>query len=214
MVSPLSVSPKPDQTKSLKPIKLQIFLVGDRCVEFCKKGDPSSFCVDNDKTNTCKLWIKDWMPADFASENGVSSAFKYYPPRKRKFIEQISLIASELCKDRKSWNCFYDSIGPSNDQNFSSAIIIKIGSFHRKIHWSLYLSSFSLLLFPGFFKEEWNMEISNVDQKNKTQQIQIPAIEIKNWFGWPFVLWGPAFAFSDEKALAEIIKYSIHHASR
>ncbi|MGJ4789629.1 hypothetical protein [Leptospira koniambonensis] len=195
------------QYDSIKPVRLLVFLAGDRCTEICRKGDKSADCAEN--VNMCKSWIKDWMPADFASEGGVTSVFKYYPPRKKRFIQQISNIATELCKTEKSLNCFYDSPDPSDDQNYSSTVTIKIGGFSRRIHWSLYLSSFSLLLFPGFFKEEWDLEISRTVLKNRIEQIHIPATEIKHWFGWPFLLWGSAFAISDEKVLSEIIEYSV-----
>ncbi|MEI1278980.1 hypothetical protein V6Z05_11690 [Leptospira venezuelensis] len=200
-------SPKQIQNDSTKPVRLLVFLAGDRCIEVCRKEDKSPNCAGN--PNVCKTWIKDWMPADFASGSAVSSAFKYYPPRKKWFIEQISNIATELCKNKKNLNCFYDSPDPSDDQNFSSTVTVKIGGFHRNIHWSLYLSSFSLLIFPGFFKEEWSLEISKTDLKNRVEQIHIPTTEIKHWFGWPFLFWGPAFAISDEKVFTEILEYSL-----
>ncbi|TGK03480.1 hypothetical protein EHO58_13735 [Leptospira selangorensis] len=205
----LPTVPKQVQNNSIKPVRLQVFLAGDRCIEFCKKEDKSPNCDGN--TNICKSWIKDWMPADFASGNAVSSVFKYYPPRKKWFIEQISHISTELCKTKKDLNCFYDSPDPSDDQNYSSTITVKVGGFQRRIHWSLYPSSFSLLLFPGFFKEEWNIEISRIDLKNRVEQIHIPSTEVKHWFGWPFIFWGAALAISDEKVLTEIIEYSLHY---
>lgn len=200
-------SPKQIQNDSKRPIRLQVFLAGDRCIEFCRKEDKSSNCAGD--TNICKSWIKDWMPADFASEGSATSVLKYYPARKKSFIQQISNIATELCKTKKNLNCFYDSPDPSDDQDYSSTVTVKIGGFQRRIHWSLYLSSFSLLVFPGFFKEEWNMEISRTDLKIRVEQIHIPITEIKHWFGLPFIFWGSAFAISDEKVFTEIIEYSL-----
>ncbi|WP_125172155.1 hypothetical protein [Leptospira haakeii] len=55
------------------------------------------------------------------------------------------------------------------------------------------------------------MEISRTDLKNRVEQIHIPSTEIKHWFGWPFIFWGPTFAISDEKVFTEIIEYSLHY---
>ncbi|TGK19391.1 hypothetical protein EHO61_07935 [Leptospira fluminis] len=77
---------------------------------------------------------------------------------------------------------------------------IKIDGFDREMHWSLVLSSFSLLVLPGYFQERLDFRVFKMMDENG--KMLLPAVDrgdsLRHWFGWIFFVWGPMVSDSVE----------------
>ncbi|PJZ71531.1 hypothetical protein CH373_03335 [Leptospira perolatii] len=164
---------------------------------------------------TCKKYKIAWIPIQLLSYEKTLFDPEFYSERKRGFFLKLPKILETYCI--KTIRCsLFDGENPkpkveSDSRDHSENILeIKILGIDKKIHWSLYASSFSLLIFPGFFRESLHLEITKAQGENRINPVQLGTPTIKNWFGWIFFLWGPLASYSEEDLFLDVLEQALN----
>ncbi|TGK14110.1 hypothetical protein EHO60_01845 [Leptospira fletcheri] len=189
-----------------KKTELVLLLKGDTCAEFCGQTERSDSCT---KPSDCKQAVTGWFRAEEFVDQARFSFRQYYPKRKWEFLSGLSGRLAEFCRDESNGCTYRTSKYSSGFEEVPSKIEIKIDGFDREMHWSLYLSSFSLLVFPGYFQERLDFRASKTTGENG--KVPLPTVDdrLRHWFGWIFFLWGPMLSDSVEDLFFSELKQTI-----
>lgn len=182
--------------------RLSVLLKGEYCAEICKSSEHSPICS---KEGDCKRSLVGWFPLEsFRNETAVSFR-QFYPKRKWNLLRDLPETISNFCAENQNWDCGENRIG-SGKNSAERRVEIRINGFERRIHWSLYAASFSLLLLPGYFHESMILDIDYFADGKHTSVIISEKPNWNYWFGWIFFPWGPFASASDEKLFLESVK--------
>ncbi|MBE7413273.1 MAG: hypothetical protein L6Q54_14995 [Leptospiraceae bacterium] len=202
----------PIQKSYKEKIRVFALIKGYACVEICSQNDKSPVCLGKEK-DSCKNFAFGWYPVEFIRDEKYFKVSPAYPVKKYKFLYNLPTHLLKKYTTGVHSTIEYSPIQSLRELEaaypkgqFKNSLFVKILDFDRKTHWSGIVSIFTLLLFPGFFKEFINIEISFFDNEGKPTVLNPNLPFLKHWLGWIFFLWGPLFSDNEKDLISSSLE--------